>query len=565
VKIVITENQYNKIIKEDVTPKVLVTLKNPLKNGYDYQLQLFGDNTRGWQMRKVGSKSLLWYGDKAGSDIITDYTKIDKLNKIWNNQTASEKTKAQTEYDKKLATWKKSGNFKNYLKGSLYSDKLGMPVHYYNSVEFKNNSKFLKNQGLVGYDIYAESPVQHFNICALESIRKVNDALLERFKNNECFRVGLSSFKGINGVSRSKNLFSSYDYDSLIAMFKTGYFNNIQTAYQTSGEDNLWKNLSFGDFQFGYGELMAYVKGAKTSNPTTISKGGFYNFYFQFFAEKAGTSNVYSIMSKIKSLGQHSTCGPAPEKNSFIDFSKVTIHDVLSVVQIFSYLIPIAGPIIAAGIGTIDAGIYFYEGKTTEAAITLGLSILPFVSRIPAIKNVGVNTWNNISKKIASGAKLDKVEAKAMALVDKYKDSVNNDLKAFAQRAKKFADGEGMSDFKKETLQKKVKNNVKEAMAGDYGVFLSRWKGGPLQKTLKASEQGIKYYRNYLKKTNLASNSQNLKPGDLRKGKNNYFAKFGEQYYTSKIGAAKNWYSVNKNKKLLQDVQSNWEKYTVLT
>jgi hypothetical protein len=563
MKIVITEKQYRNILKEDVTPKVLVTLNNPLKNGYDYHLQLFGDNTRGWQMRKVGSKSPLWYGDTTTSDTIQDRTKVAKLDKLWDAQTTAEKKKTQTEYDKKLATWKKSPNYKYYLKGSFYVDNLGMPIAYSRSVEFKRNADMLKKQGMVGYDIYAESPVQHFNIAALESIRVINNALLERFRNNECFRVGLRSFKSINGVSRNTNLFTSYDADSMEQMFKAGYAGNLAEAKE-KGSENLWKNLSFGDFQFGYGQLMNYVKGAKTTNPTQISKMGFYNFYSSFFAERAGTYNPYTIAGKIRALGQHLTCGPAPEKSQFLDFSKITIHDVLSVVQVFSYLIPVAGPIIAAGIGTVDAGIYYLEGKETEAAITLGLTLLPLVSRIPGIKQVGTETMKKVAKKVVTGAKLNKAEQGVMNLVNKYKDSVNNDLKAFATKAKNFADGQGMSEFKKEALQSKVKSKVKEAVAGEYGMFLSRWKGGPLQKTIKAAENTLKYYRKQLKNTNIAGVAENLQKGDLRKGANFYFAKIGNDYFSSKVGDGKVWTSLKGYTKTRQDVERNWDKYIVL-
>jgi hypothetical protein len=64
--------------------------------------------------------------------------------------------------------------------------------------------------------------------------------------------------------------------------------------------------------------------------------------------------------------------------------------------------IPVAGPFIAAGLGTIDSAILYSEGKKGEAALTLALSMIPFASEIPALKGVGQEVFKSIASKTVS-------------------------------------------------------------------------------------------------------------------------------------------------------------------
>jgi len=568
MKILISESQYNYLLLEssphftwvlnansDDFKGTAVTFTNPIKDGKNYSIiknsQMYSPKTK----KQVFAKLFWSTTSKPPYNGVSDLKLVEKLNAYFN--------KKYVEDSKTLK--------ERRLEGSLFKDASNSPVKYIYSEDYTRNKQFLKDQGMLGWDAKADSASQHFNIAAFMSMQKINRMIFEnRFNNgkgegtiNNCFGVGLRENKSANGLRYDNQLLNSYDFSSFETLWKN--FRGKNGGQQNiSGQPDDFSDMFWGfysaDMIWGGVDFMKDIKNNFTTK-TYYSKDGWYNLYGRLYVDSAGTTDVYKIMSIIRSKPLVRGCGVSYVGDGGFVFS---IHDVLALAQVFSYLIPIAGPIIAAGIGTIDAGIYYYEGKGTEAAITLGLSILPFVSRIPVIKNIGVETMNKISKKIATGAKLDKVEAKAMKLVEKYKDSVNSDLKGFVKSAKDYVDGKGLSDFKKEALQKKVKNNVKEALAGDYGVFLSRWKGGPLQKALKATEQGLKYYKNYLKKTNLASKVDNLKKGDLRKGKNNYFVRFGNEYWTSKIGPAKSWYSVNNDTNLMQGVLKNWDKYTVV-
>lgn len=76
------------------------------------------------------------------------------------------------------------------------------------------------------------------------------------------------------------------------------------------------------------------------------------------------------------------------------------VHDVLSLLQIVSVVIPVAGPFISLGLGLVDSAVYYAEGETNMAALTLGLSIL---FDLPILKagfgNIGKQAISNLTDK----------------------------------------------------------------------------------------------------------------------------------------------------------------------
>ena len=81
-------------------------------------------------------------------------------------------------------------------------------------------------------------------------------------------------------------------------------------------------------------------------------------------------------------------------------------HKILAIFQIGTAFIPFVGPFISAGIGMLDAKLYWDEGDKTSAGIAAFFSILPGIgavtSKIPAIKLLGQEGMENLSKKIIS-------------------------------------------------------------------------------------------------------------------------------------------------------------------
>ena len=82
-------------------------------------------------------------------------------------------------------------------------------------------------------------------------------------------------------------------------------------------------------------------------------------------------------------------------------------HTRNQLLELGAGFIPYVGPAITAGIAAYDASLYHKEGKNKEAGLALVLGLLPgvtsVVSKIPAVKQLGVEGMNILADKIAKG------------------------------------------------------------------------------------------------------------------------------------------------------------------
>jgi hypothetical protein len=89
-------------------------------------------------------------------------------------------------------------------------------------------------------------------------------------------------------------------------------------------------------------------------------------------------------------------------------------HTLMTIFAIGTAFIPLVGPFISAGIGMVDAAVYYKEGDTKTAGITAALSMLPFigsvVSKIPGVKQLGAKGMAALASKLSKGTKLTQVE-----------------------------------------------------------------------------------------------------------------------------------------------------------
>lgn len=119
-------------------------------------------------------------------------------------------------------------------------------------------------------------------------------------------------------------------------------------------------------------------------------------------------------------------------------------HELLTVLQIATAFIPVAGLFISAGIGLLDAKIYYDEGDTKTAGMVAMFSVLPGVgaltSKIPGIKQLGAKGMTLLASKLGKGTGvLSSVEKDVLlglktneALV---KSELNNSVKNMAQKS----------------------------------------------------------------------------------------------------------------------------------
>lgn len=112
-------------------------------------------------------------------------------------------------------------------------------------------------------------------------------------------------------------------------------------------------------------------------------------------------------------------------------------HTLLTILSIGTAFIPIAGPFISAGIVMGDAALYYKEGDKKSAGITALFSILPFISKIPGVKQLGSKGMSLIANKLLNGGKnLTKAELEIVNSVKIYEPHIQQELTKMAPKLK---------------------------------------------------------------------------------------------------------------------------------
>ncbi len=167
-------------------------------------------------------------------------------------------------------------------------------------------------------------------------------------------------------------------------------------------------------------------------------------------------------------------------------------HDALPILQVAALFVPVVGPLLAVGIGAADAAVYYSEGRNEEAALSMMLLALPGVSKIPGVKDIGKDTIKSIVSKIGTSKVLTKLETSTVGKIAKNAKSLRDEMTNFiSSTSSKPTVQQSMKAGKSEVL-KKVKDNIKSNVFGEYGGFITRPKEGLIDNI-------VKYTKPYLK------------------------------------------------------------------
>ena len=351
------------------------------------------DGTNAGKFWNGASKS--WYYDKT--KVLSGYLSKNLCTKsygdqyYWENQAEWSEQKQKKEED----AWA--------LENSPYVDANGKKVMYYKSTEFKKNYDFLKSQGLnvdglSGREMPQPQTANHqFNLCALFSIKDITDFQADKvgWNNKECMSIGLTS---LGNVKMKSKLFNAYDLSvkSLIDDRKSPLYSLFSDTVSPS-----YANFFLSDFYFQWGKLVNDINASPNVINTVYFPDGVYNFMSTYY----GTTNVSQIKNIIQSKKAGCKGGGLTAEEG---------HKILSTLTFISAFIPVVGPFIAAGLGTADAAILYSEGKKTEASLTVALSIIPFVGKIPALKGIGQEVFKSAATKIATKVPLNAEEVLAV-------------------------------------------------------------------------------------------------------------------------------------------------------
>jgi len=109
--------------------------------------------------------------------------------------------------------------------------------------------------------------------------------------------------------------------------------------------------------------------------------------------------------------------------NSVVDWYKNNNHTINTVLGIGATFIPFVGPLIASGIGMMDAKQHWDEGHRTEAGIVFAFSLIPGIGMVknltPGFKQLGSKGMAELAKKVTSKAPLTKIEQEVLEVISK--------------------------------------------------------------------------------------------------------------------------------------------------
>jgi hypothetical protein len=140
-------------------------------------------------------------------------------------------------------------------------------------------------------------------------------------------------------------------------------------------------------------------------------------------------SNQSSILQPTTNV-KSGTINPTDGKGVALD-----PHDVLTVLAIGTAFIPVAGPFISAGIGLVDAALYYKEGDKTSAGIIAAFSMIPFIGKIPGVKEFGSKAMATLGSKLAKGVKVfTPAEAKILKSIKQNESLVKEGLESISKK-----------------------------------------------------------------------------------------------------------------------------------
>ena len=112
----------------------------------------------------------------------------------------------------------------------------------------------------------------------------------------------------------------------------------------------------------------------------------------------------------------------APKYGPPKDFGKSMpggdVHTMNAVLEMVTSFIPVVGPFISAGIGLLDAKLYFDEGDKLGGYLALAFSLIPIVgievAKIPAVRRLGKRGMVSLAEKFKSKKPLNATETLAV-------------------------------------------------------------------------------------------------------------------------------------------------------
>lgn len=154
-------------------------------------------------------------------------------------------------------------------------------------------------------------------------------------------------------------------------------------------------------------------------------------------------------------------------------------HDVLSVLELGTLFIPVVGPFISAGFGLGNAALYYKEGDKKSAGLFALFSVLPFVGKIPAVKQLGKKGMELLGQKLlkqGTKASLSPIETNVLKELNKNKTLIKSevDKKVKQMATNSLQKTKGLSVNTKKNLNAIAKFGLQSAAYLGTGVAYSK-------------------------------------------------------------------------------------------
>jgi hypothetical protein len=140
-------------------------------------------------------------------------------------------------------------------------------------------------------------------------------------------------------------------------------------------------------------------------------------------------------------------------------------HTLMTVLAIGTAFIPVAGPFISASIGLADAGLYYKEGDTKAAGLTAAFSMIPFIGKIPGVKELGSKGMAALASKISKGIKsFSPAETKVLTAIEQNQSVIKQGLEKASEALKPVV--KSVESFKPKYIAKYGQQRYDELLQG---------------------------------------------------------------------------------------------------
>jgi hypothetical protein len=148
--------------------------------------------------------------------------------------------------------------------------------------------------------------------------------------------------------------------------------------------------------------------------------------------------SLQSILSKELNCKTFDECKQKIDyymKHLFTQREPIDWHLVLTISSIATAFIPFVGPFISAGIDLADAAYYYNQGDKKTAGFVGMFAILPLISKIPGVKELGKKGMSTLATKLLNKSELTPLEKEVAESLAKNKDEISKELSAFSKKA----------------------------------------------------------------------------------------------------------------------------------